>query len=497
MPRPSYSEFSMPPLISEGRHLKQEPIKSKRNKWLVLACVGLLLLGTGIAGASFLRLRSNVHTAALNLGQNTSGLVDGPLDILVIGSDTRTGNNAAYGDAADAKSGARSDVMMLVQVSQDKKNVSVLSFPRDLMVDIPECKDPQTNEVYKASQDTQINESLSHGGPGCTVATINSLTGINIDHFMLVDFNAVKSLSNVIGGVDVCVTQPIDDSYSGLKIPAGNSSVQGEQALAFLRSRHGFGDGSDTSRISAQQSFLASLLRKVKAEGTLSNPSQLMNIAEAITQNATVDQGLTNPANLAQVGSTLQGVDLNNIVFATVPHESYTYDENKLQLSSKAQDLFQRLKNDQSMIEPAPASSSASESSTADPSASASASEETVDKSALVSVLNGSGNSKRGDEVVSLLKKNHYSNAVESNAQTDYQASAIYYPAGSEALAQQLAQKLGITNVQESASYANVILLVGQDFAEGDSIKQTDSKIAGQADGQTAEQVKCQQSFEY
>ncbi|MDO4917905.1 MAG: LCP family protein, partial [Rothia sp. (in: high G+C Gram-positive bacteria)] len=295
--------------------------------------------------------------------------------------------------------------------------------------------------------------------------------------------------------VDVCVTQPIDDSYSGLKLPAGNSSVQGEQALAFLRSRHGFGDGSDTSRISAQQSFLAPLLRKVKAEGTLSNPSQLMNIAEAITQNATVDQGLTNPANLAQVGSTLQGVDLNNIVFATVPHEPYTYDQNKLQLSPKAQDLFQRLKNDQSMIEPAPAESSAS--STASSSASVSASEETVDKSALVSVLNGSGNSKRGDEVVSLLKKDHYSNAVESNAQTDYQASAIYYPAGSEALAQQLAQKLGITNVQESASYANVTLLVGQDFAEGDSIKQTDSKIAGQADGQTAEQVKCQQSFEY
>lgn len=489
-------------LVGYGRHMRQEPQKSQRFKWLALTCAGLLLFVVAVAGVSVLRLRSNVQTASLNLGNYANGdLKDGPLDILVIGSDTRSGNNSAYGDESDRNSNARSDVMMLVQVSEDKQDVSVLSFPRDLMVDMPECTDPETGDVYPASQNTQINESLSHGGPGCTVATISSITGVNIDHFMLADFNAVKSLSSVVGGVEVCVTEPIDDSYSGLKLPAGNSTVEGEQALSFLRSRHGFGDGSDTSRIAAQQSFLASLLRKVKAEGTLTNPSGLMNIAEAVTQNVTVDQGLTNPATLANIGSLFSDVELNKVVFATVPNEPYELDQNKLQLADSADEVFAKLQNDQSLAEPqaedpAP-SAEASSSDTATPGESASPTAVETNFNVPVSLLNASGAENRAEDLAGTVKDAGFSQVNTEDSAVEYSASAVYYPAGYEAEAQAVADALGISDVQLSTAYSSVTAVIGQDFTEGNSLEQQTNAIAGNANGQTADQVTCQQSFEY
>lgn len=485
-------------LVGFGRHMRQEPVRSHRYRWIALSCVGAFLFIVAVAGVNLLRLRTNVHTASLNIGEYASGsLSDGPLDILVIGSDTRAGNNAAYGSLEDANSGARSDVMMLVQVSQNRQDVSVISFPRDLIVDIPKCTSPITGMVYPAASGLQINESLNHGGPGCTVATISSLTGINIDHFMLVDFNAVKALSHVVGGVQVCVTQAIDDSYSGLKLPAGVSSVEGEQALAFLRSRHGYSDGSDTSRIAAQQSFLASLLRKVKSEGTLTNPTQLFNIAEAVTQNVTVDKGLTNPATLVNIGAMFASIDLSKVVFATVPNEPYLYDANKLQLAPSAEDLFERLREDRGLTDKsAPAPEQAPTEETQEPEQ---ATEEQVslDYSAPITVLNASGAEHREQDIEKVVASLGYSHITAEHSDTEYAASAVYYPAGYAGQAQQIAQKLGITVVEGSASYDAVTVVIGQDFTSGDVLSQKETSIAGDASGQTADQVKCQQSYEY
>ena len=256
-----------PQMRSNGRHMRNRVLKSARNKWIAMCMALTMVLSLGVVGAIAFRWQTNLHTGTLN-SSDYNGIESGALDILIIGSDTRQGANGNYGDENDRASAARSDVMMLLQISKDKKNVNVLSIPRDLIVTIPKCHGD--DGVDYPEEENMINESLSHGGPGCTVATVSKLTGVQIDHFMLVDFNAVKVLSNVVGGVEVCVDEAIDDPSSGLDIPAGTSSVQGEQALAFLRSRHGFGDGSDIGRIQAQQSFLASLLRKVKSEGTLS-----------------------------------------------------------------------------------------------------------------------------------------------------------------------------------------------------------------------------------
>lgn len=472
-----------------GRHMSNQPLKSQRIKWIALSCVALLAMVVAFSGFALVRLGSNVQTAEMNIGELSSNLASGPLDILVIGSDTRAGNNGAYGTAEDAASGARSDVMMLVQVSEDRSNVNVISFPRDLMVDIPKCTDAETGEVYPATTETQINESLERGGPGCTVATISNLTGIAIDHFMLVDFNAVKALSSVVGGVEVCVTEPIDDTYSGLKLPAGTSSVEGEQALAFLRSRHGFADGSDTARIQAQQSFLASLLRKVQAEGTLTNPAMLLNIAEAITQNVTIDKELTNLGNLVSIGTIFAKVDLSKVVFATVPNEPYTYDANKLQLSADSEAFFTKLQNDESLVEPAAtASASASESS-------APAAELTY--SLGVSVTDATGVEDRAEELAPKIEQAGFTSVTTSRSDAVYTESAIYYPYGYEAEAQAIANLFGITSLTPSDQYVGIAVILGSDLAESDTIEAPQSEIAAGATGQTADQVTCQQSFSY
>lgn len=472
-----------------GRHMSNQPLKSQRIKWIALSCVALLAMVVAFSGFALVRLGSNVQTAEMNIGELSSNLASGPLDILVIGSDTRAGNNGAYGTAEDAASGARSDVMMLVQVSEDRSNVNVISFPRDLMVDIPKCTDAETGEVYPATTETQINESLERGGPGCTVATISNLTGIAIDHFMLVDFNAVKALSSVVGGVEVCVTEPIDDTYSGLKLPAGTSSVEGEQALAFLRSRHGFGDGSDTARIQAQQSFLASLLRKVQAEGTLTNPAMLLNIAEAITQNVTIDKELTNLGNLVSIGTIFAKVDLSKVVFATVPNEPYTYDANKLQLSADSEAFFTKLQNDESLVEPA-ATASASASESSSPAAE-------LTYSLGVSVTDATGVKDRAEELAPKIEQAGFTSVTTSRSDAVYTESAIYYPYGYEAEAQAIANLFGITSLTPSDQYVGIAVILGSDLAESDTIEAPQSEIAAGATGQTADQVTCQQSFNY
>ena len=152
-----------PRLRSTGRHMRTSVMTSKRNRWIALLTACMLVIVVGFGGVFALRMRNNLHTQELNISNYKDGLENGALDILIIGSDTRKGNNGAYGDEEDRNSEARADVMMLLQISKDRKNVNVLSFPRDLMVSVPQCTDPDNGTVYPAEDNVQINESLSRG----------------------------------------------------------------------------------------------------------------------------------------------------------------------------------------------------------------------------------------------------------------------------------------------------------------------------------------------
>ena len=342
-----------------GRHFKSARHMPLWLRITALTVAAVLVIGLGTAGVLFVKLQSNVTTAPLNAGvgnesSNKPQVEDtASMQILILGTDTRDGKNKEYGTADDSAGPGQSDVMLLMDISADNSRVSVTSFPRDLMVPIPDCKSSVTGQVVPGVASGQLNSALG-AGPGCTVAAINDMTGLQIDHFMLADFTAVKQLSNALGGVEVCVDHAMDDfDGSHLVLPAGKSLVQGEQALAFLRTRHSFGDASDLARIKAQQYFLGSMVRKVKSEGTLTNLPKLYNLADVVTKNLTIDEGLANIPAMIGIANRLAKIDLSQISFVTVPYEPYAANPSKVQLlEPQAGQFFDALRHDKSLTGP-------------------------------------------------------------------------------------------------------------------------------------------------
>jgi LCP family protein required for cell wall assembly len=242
------------------------------------------------------------------------GDLNGPLNILLVGSDTRAGQGKGFGN----EESELADVIMLLHISEDRKNAVALSFPRDLLVPIPACPDPDGGS-FSAMSRQQINSSIAYGGPVCTLLTIQALTGLQIPYLAMIDFKGVIEMSNAIGGVEVCLAQPIDDPQSKLQLTAGNHTLQGRDALAFLRTRYGIGDGSDLARISNQQVFLTSLLRKVKNEGVLNNPIYLYSLANAAARNMKLSESMTDLSTMVALAGALRNVDLDKMTFLQLP----------------------------------------------------------------------------------------------------------------------------------------------------------------------------------
>ncbi len=493
--------------VPGGRHLGSGAARGGHPILATLAVLLSLTLVSGLvfAGVQLMRLQSNFDTKPLNIGQ---GQEEFPADtnkdsmqILVLGTDNRDGQDSN-----------NSDVMMLVNMAADRSHVTVVSFPRDLLVPLPACTDPESGAEYPAMDLGQLNGALGNGGPGCTVAAINDLTGLNVDHFMMADFNAVEELSNTLGGVDVCVNQPIDDPLSGLNIPAGVSSIQGDQALAFLRTRHGFGNGGDEGRIAAQQSFLASMFRKVQGEGTLNNLPRLYSIAETVTKNLTVDEGLTDVPTLIALAGRLKDVDLGNVAFVTAPVTPYELDPNRLVLDeAAAEPLFEALVSDHSVTDDAGTETPGSESTgtatdgTGGTSGTESPAPETsapaVDPAAIpVTFLDGVNGeaSGRDAELARFLFSEGFTQAVAGGlSESTSPGTQVFFTPGYDAMAQQVAEALNIPASQVSASSVvnGVVVQVGADFTTGNTMK--DSGDLGGLTGQTAAQVTCQSAFGY
>lgn len=506
-----------------GRHWNAAAAPPQGRRWGLSIVALLLVVVVGIGALSVFRLQQNLVTSPLNLGEG-AGSGTGATDILIMGSDTRSGEqNERYGSIEEGNGTGKTDVMMLAHISEDQQDVTVVSFPRDLVVDIPACTDPATGEQYPAQESAMLNSAAENGGPGCTVATINELTGLSIDHFMLADFNAVTELSRAVGGVEVCVTHEVEDPKSGLSLPAGTSTVEGEQALSFLRSRAAFGDGGDESRIRSQQQFMASLARKIKAEGTLTNPGRLYEIADVMTKNLHVDDELGNVTRIVDIATDMAGVDLSRVVFVTVPSETYPLDPNRLQLDEQpAQRLFEVLRQDGSLAEAqAAAEQTPSAGSDADgtgtdgtgsdgadpgaedgtaptPSGSPEAQQGLAfaPESVPVQVIDASGAQDRGREIVELLAGAGYTAAAQgAPAEERLPGTQLGYAMGWQGAAEQIAEELGIPQSQLVLApelVSGVSLTVGEDFAEGQRM-QVDTEVPSELSGQTAEQYTCQQ----
>ncbi len=250
--------------------------------------------------------------------------MEGGINLLLAGTDSRSGLGGVYEseEEQDASSGeGNNDVTMLLHVAQDHKSMMVVSFPRDLMVAIPDCPSPNGSGTVDGSSYAQFNTALSRGGLPCVVLTVEKLTGLTIPFGAVINFAGVSAMSTAVGGVTVCLASPVQDRYTNppLDLPAGNTELVGDEALSFLRSRHGVGDGSDLGRISNQQVFLSALARKIVSGGVLSNPVQLYALAKAAVQNVTPSDTLSNPTTLVQIALAVKDTGLDNMVFLQYP----------------------------------------------------------------------------------------------------------------------------------------------------------------------------------
>ncbi|MEO5921132.1 MAG: LCP family protein [Pseudolysinimonas sp.] len=288
----------------------------------VLALIGtvlsvVLIAGGSVAAVAFFQLKTQIKTESIEADSHgpppNIAAIEGGFNILLVGSDTREGQGGIGGN----DSAVLNDVTMLLHVAQDQQSATLVSMPRDMVVPLPACENggPATGQP--------INVTLYYGGLACTVKTVQNLTGLDIQFAGLITFQGVIAMSNAVGGVDICTDDSIFDPYTGLNVVgAGSHNLQGEQALAFLRSRHGVGDGSDLGRIGSQQVFLSALVRKIKSDDTLTDFVKLYSIAQAATKNITLSDNFANPDTLVSVALVLKNIPLENIVLVQYPSKT-------------------------------------------------------------------------------------------------------------------------------------------------------------------------------
>ncbi|GGF05466.1 LCP family protein [Mycetocola zhadangensis] len=310
-------------IARHGRLKKSHPFKTIA-RFLAGALAVLLVSGTAVSAYAFWDIAKDVQPS-VTLANETPGVsipnidaIEGGVNLLLVGSDSRAGQDGVFGDAKK-ETGNLNDVTMLMHISEDHSAATVISFPRDLFVPIPSCP-KEGGGTYSAMTSQKINTTLSYGGLACTVLTVEKLTGLSIPFAAEVQFNGVIELSNAVGGVDVCVAEPIEDDYTQTYLDAGTHTLQGMAALQFLRTRHGVGDGSDLGRISNQQVFLSSLVRQLKSSETLTDPGKLFGIAKAASSNMTLSNSLSNINTMVSIAMALKNIPLEQVVFVQYPN---------------------------------------------------------------------------------------------------------------------------------------------------------------------------------
>ena len=337
-----------------------EAPRPRRRSWLkiLIAAILVAVVGTVAAGAGgYFYVTSQLSASGVEVYATDGSSFDipdaasimGPISMLIIGSDTREGQGTtAYGPVG----AALADVIILVHVSENRKNAVAMSIPRDLMVEVPSCPDPAGGRNFPARDLAQINSTMNKGGPACTLLAVQRLTGLSIPYLAMIDFKGVIAMSEAIGGVDVCVASTIDDSYTDLYLEAGNHTLIGDEALAFLRTRHGVGDGSDLSCISNQQVFLTSLVRKLKDEGALANPFTMFRIGTAALSNMTLSNSLTDLGVIYGLARQVNNVDLDKITFIQLPVYDLEgeYAGRVAPVPERSAEIFQLLIDDQPLV---------------------------------------------------------------------------------------------------------------------------------------------------
>ncbi|MFF4490993.1 LCP family protein [Streptomyces sp. NPDC001544] len=339
---------------AKGR--RRKAASGRRKALLVTAwtAAGVFVVGGTGLGYVYFKLNGNLKSVDINqaLGNDRPAKADnGSENILVLGSDTRSGSNRKLGGGTDDGS-ARSDTAMIVHIYKGHKKAAVVSMPRDTLIDRPQCTDTQ-GRTHPAAKAVMFNEAYSTGGAACTVKTVESLTGLRMDHYLEVDFAGFQKLIDELGGVKVHTTKNIDDPQSHLDLKAGTHQLTGKQALGLVRTRHGVGDGSDLGRIQLQQAFVKALVNQVKEIGVFTNPKKLFDLANTATKTVTADSELGSVNSLSDFANGLKGISSSQMHMVTMPVQYDPTNPNRVLIQrTKAQQVWTALKNDK----PIPAS---------------------------------------------------------------------------------------------------------------------------------------------
>ncbi|MDX3241173.1 LCP family protein [Streptomyces sp. ME18-1-4] len=484
---------------------RDRPVRRGRRVLRIVGlCLAVLVLGTAGAGWWFYQhLNGNINSVSLD-GKGGTEKVDAfgrtPINILVMGSDGRTSEADCKLGGGCSKTGVQTssnaDVQMVVHVSADRSNATVVSIPRDTMTNVPSCRDGETGRST-AGYYGQINSALQYG-PACQVATVHQLTGIPVDHFVKLDFSGVVKMSDAVGGVSVCVSDDVYDTYSHLKLSKGAHTLKGVAALEFVRSRHGFGDGSDLGRTVSQHIFLSAMIRKFKSAGTLTDPTAVYDLADAATKALTVDDGLGSVKKLIALAADLNKVPSKRMTFTTMQTAPDPADSNRVVVGAGAKTLFATIAADQSLTTGS-GSKSAAASATAGVTATATASAVPASQIA-VTVQNGTGITGRASTVATALTDAGFSSGTTTaNAPSAATTTTLTYGADQNAEAQTAAKALGLPSSHlRQGSGTGLTLVVGSDWPSGttypggtSSPAPADTKAAvSGAHAQTADQAK-------
>ncbi|MDQ0993059.1 LCP family protein [Streptomyces sp. V3I7] len=331
--------------------------RTTRGKALRIAAwtaAGIVALGGTGAGYVYFKLNGNLKSVDIDqaLGADRPRKVDnGSENILVLGSDTRAGGNAKLGGGDDDGS-SRSDTAMIVHVYQGHRKASVVSIPRDTLIDRPSCTSADGTE-HPAASDVMFNSAYATGGAACTVRTVESLTGIRMDHYLEVDFAGFQRFVDDLGGVKVTTTKRISDPNSHLHLAAGTHRLTGREALGLVRTRHGVGDGSDLGRIQLQQAFVKALADQAKQVGVLTSPQKLYRLADTATKTVTTDSDLGSVNSLMDFANGLKGIGPAHMTMVTMPVQYDPADPNRVLVrKAKARLIWHALEHDR----PIPAS---------------------------------------------------------------------------------------------------------------------------------------------
>jgi LCP family protein required for cell wall assembly len=456
---------------------RAKPKMSRKKKALVWTggAVGFVLVVTAVGGyLVYEHFNNNITTVDVGDAGSKSVTHEGPMNILVIGTDSRQGLGKKYGDAGSV---GHADTTILFHVSADRSNATAVSIPRDIVTAIPDCPTKQKDGSTKVVPGTPVstsspkfNESLGQDGrdPGCTMRLVSQMTGLKIDHFMMVNFEAVKTLSTAVGGVEVCLNRPLVDAKSHLNLTAGPHKLEGEQALEFVRTRHALQNQSDLDRIKLQQNFLSAMIRQMKSTDILTSPTKLWTLANAATKALTVDSAIGSVTKLSSLAKDLSKVNTKNITFVTLPvvdnpnekvHATVVVDQ------TRAPQLLRLIKDDTSLT----ATKKKTTTATPDPRTDG---PKATPHNTRVNVRNGSGIFGAAQQTVNWLQNDEGVNrsANIGNAPAEVAKTTLEYAPNQADQARSLAAMMGLPasalhqGTVDAEPLAYMTLTLGKDF---------------------------------